>query len=174
MSRSCATGAAPARTRGSRLGTGADSGPRDWRLARVSSTACDTGVRAAGSRPRAARADRAAASRASRVGEQQLTVGIEDGDGVFEAVDDRLERPLAGQLLVLRQLRAHGVEEVAELAELVLLRQVHHHAELALAQAGQAASDDVDRPEQQLRQEHRDQARRHSAASAVRSAGPSD
>ena len=45
----------------------------------------------------------------------------------------------------------------AELAELVARRQVERDAELALAEARQAAADHVNRPQQQLRQQRRDE-----------------
>ena len=76
-------------------------------------------------------------------------------------VDRRLEiRHLAGDLRsVGRQLLADRVERSAELAEFVVLVQVQLHAELAPAEARQAAPDDVDRPQQPLRQQRRDEHR---------------
>ena len=100
------------------------------------------------------------------VGEQQLARRVDDRDGVFEVLDRRLEvGHLAGHLRSIgRQLRAHRVEERAELAELVVLIEVEPHAELAAAEPRQPAADHVDRPQQQLRRaaiapKHRDRQR---------------
>ena len=97
-------------------------------------------------RPRASvRATPAAASGSSgahrRIRKQQLALRAHNRHGVLEMLDRRLEvRDLVGHLRpVGRDLRAHGVEERAELAELVLLIEIDPRAELALAQAGQAA-----------------------------------
>ena len=104
---------------------GADSGPRDWRLTqrllrqpaqRMIRRRRSVVERRAGRRRRQQRAHR-------RVREQQLAARVDDRDGVLEVLDRRLEvRHLAGHLRSIgRQLRADGVEERAELAELVVL-----------------------------------------------------
>ena len=55
-----------------------------------------------------------------------------------------------------RQLGADGVEEAPQLAELVLLGQVEPHVELAAAETREPAPDDVNRPQDQLRERRRD------------------
>ena len=66
--------------------------------------------------------------------------------------------------------RGHGLEGLAEVAEFALGRQVHGDVELAAAQAREARANDVDRPEDELREEHRDETRRRRwPPSAVRS-----
>ena len=94
-----------------------------------------------------------------RVGEQQLPVWVEDGHRVLERILARPEQRLCRRGPVRRQPCADGVEEIAELTELVALRQIHDHPKLALSQSGEAATDDVNGTEQQLRQEHRHEAR---------------
>ena len=105
-------------------------------------------------------ADRSARQQCAhgRIQEHQLVPRIDDGDGVLEVFDGRLEmRHLPGHLrAVRRQLRADGIEEVAQLAELVLLIEVEPDAELARPEAGETAANHVDRSQQELRQEHRD------------------
>ena len=64
----------------------------------------------------------------------------------------RLPRDLGS---IGRELLAHRVEEGAELAELVLLRQIEMDAEFSLTEPRQAAADHVNRPQQQLRQQRR-------------------
>ena len=115
--------------------------------------------RRAGRRLRQQRAHR-------RVGEQQLAAGVDDRDRVLQLLDRRLKvGHLPGHLRAIgRQLLADGVEERAELAELVLLVEVELDAELALAEASQAAADHVDRPEEELRQQRRDQHRHRQRA----------
>ena len=61
------------------------------------------------------------------------------------------------------QLRADLIEDVAELAELLVVAQIERRAEIAAAQARQAAADHVHRPQHELREQHRG-ARRRSAA----------
>jgi hypothetical protein len=72
-------------------------------------------------------------------------------------LDSRLEvRHLPGHLGAIgRQLCADGVEKGPELAELVLLIEIQTHAELALPESRQTAPDDMNRPQHQLRQQHR-------------------
>ena len=63
---------------------------------------------------------------------------------------------LAGHLRTVGgQLGADGIEKRAELAELVVLSQVEAHAQFAPSKAGQPAANHVNRPQQQLRQQHR-------------------
>ena len=152
------------------IGREARAGTPRWaarlRLAVASSTAlrygCSGGEQIA-HRPRRGRADpaaawpaspgwRTAASPSGRRWRRRLRAGRCSRRGRCE------RRPRRGRRAVGRQPRAHGVEEIAELAEFVVLRQIHHHAELALPQSGEAAADDVNRPEQQLGQQHRHQA----------------
>ena len=94
-----------------------------------------------------------------RIREQELAACVDDRDRVLELLHGRLEVGDLPRHLrpVRRQLLAHLVEEGAELAELVPLAEVQPHAELAAPEAREAAANHVDRPEQQLREQHRDQ-----------------
>jgi hypothetical protein len=73
-----------------------------------------------------------------------------------------LDRRLQVRLLpreqrsVRRELLADGVEKRPEVAELVVLMQVERDAELPFAEPRQPAADHVDGPEEQLREERRD------------------
>ena len=113
------------------------------------------------SRPAAARASPGSRTAARPCG---LTIA----DGVLEVLDGRLEvRHLTGHLRpVGRQLRADGVEERAELAELVVLLEIEPDAELAAAEPRQPAPDHVNRPQEQLREAASPTARRRPARRA--------
>src|SRR5262249_19720825 len=92
---------------------------------------------------------------------QQLAARVDDADGVFELLDRGLE---VGDLTrhlraVGRQLLADRVEEGAELAEFVVFAEVHLDAELAAPEPRQAAANQVNRTQQQLREQHRDEDR---------------
>ena len=94
-----------------------------------------------------------------RIGEQQQAAGVENRHGVLEMLDRELEIGDLSRHLgsIGGQLLADRVEEGAELAELVLLIQVQPHAEFAATESREAASDHMDRTQQQLRQQRRDQ-----------------
>ena len=81
-----------------------------------------------------------------RIAEQQLARRVEQRDRVFEVLDGRLQiRLLTSERRAIRgELLADGVEEITELAELVARRQIQRHAELALAESRQAASQNVE------------------------------
>ncbi len=85
------------------------------------------------------------------VREEQLARRVQDGNLVLHVLDGRLEVGLlTGQLTPLRgQLGADGVEEAAQLAELVALREVQPEPQLAATEAGEAPADHVDRPQHQ-------------------------
>ena len=61
------------------------------------------------------------------VGEQQFRVAVEDRDGVFErvlvGVEPAAEKRRPGRGAIGGQTGTHGVEEIAELAELVASRR---------------------------------------------------
>ncbi len=134
----------------------ADSGPRDCRLASVSSASLRSGCSAEAARRALRRHWHPAPACASPDSRTAASVRPDDRDRVLEVLDRRLEvRHLAGHLRpVRRDLRAHGVEERAELAELVLA-EIELDAQLALSQPRQAAADDMNGPQQQLREERR-------------------
>src|SRR6478609_5480212 len=90
------------------------------------------------------------------VHEQRIALGPEDADGVSEVLDDRVDAQLGtGRGLAARkQLLAHRAQLLAELAELVL-REIERRRRLAALQALQTAAQDVDRPQQPLREEQR-------------------
>jgi hypothetical protein len=96
-----------------------------------------------------------------RIGEQQLAARIDDRHGVLELLDRGLEiGHLAGHLRAIsRQLGADRVEERTELPELVVLTQIESNTELAAAEARQPTADDMNGPEQKLREQHRAQDR---------------
>ena len=154
----------------------ADSGPRDWRLTSVCS---DEPPQRMIARPAARRASAPArrsgsSERIAGFANSSSPRGVDDRHRVLELFDRRLEvRDLAGHLRSIgRQLFADGVEERAELAELVVLVEVQLHAELAAPQARQTAADHVNRPEQQLREQHRDQHRDGQRRQRRRERGP--
>ena len=101
-----------------------------------------------------------------RIAEDDLAFRGEQRDGIFEVLHHRLvigagarpKRPLfvlvSSTAAQRRELRAHGVERTAEVLEL-LLRQVEPHVQLAPSQAAQAALNDVNGPQQPLREQHR-------------------
>ena len=95
------------------------------------------------------------------VREEQFLARIHDRDGVLQLLDRRFQvGHLSGHLRpIRRQLLADRVEERAELAELVFLIHVQLHAEFAFAQAGQPAANHVNRPQEELREQRRDQDR---------------
>ena len=88
------------------------------------------------------------------VRKQQHALRVEHRDGIFGvlsiAVDEhrlrRRLRPIGGQP------RAHGVEELAELGELIVSRQIHHDAKFAPAEPRNPAADYMNGSEQYLRQ----------------------
>ena len=128
--------------------------PRERRVASVSSTSVRYGC-PAGSRPcSGARSRRRKRRLHRRIAEEQLARRIEQRDRVLEMLDGGLQVGLlAGeQRTIGGELLADGVEEVAQLAELVARRQIERHAELALAETRQAAAQDVNRPQQELRE----------------------
>ena len=55
------------------------------------------------------------------------------------------------------QLRADLIEDVAQLAKLRVVAQIERGAEIAAAEARQAAADHVHRPQHELREQHRGQ-----------------
>ena len=95
------------------------------------------------------------------IAEEQLSQRIEERHRVLEMFDRRLEaRLLTGELRAIgRQLLADRVEERAQFAELVVLRQVELHAELTFAEPCESAAEHVDWPQQQLCEKRRDQDR---------------
>ena len=133
-------------------------GPRDWRLASVSSAsrrrAWSAGIELV---ERLAGFDARQHVLGGGIREEQVALRADDRDRVLEVLErpTRGWRPARHLRTIGRELRADGVEERAELAELLVLLQVEPHAELAAAEPGQAAADDVNRPEQQLREGHR-------------------
>ena len=106
-----------------------------------------------------------------RVRKEHLAARADDGHGVFQMLDGRFQvRHLPGHLRPIGgQLRADRVEEVSQITELVVLIEIETDAELTLTEPRQAASNDVNRPEQQLRQQarhkHRDRQRREGGGS---------
>ena len=110
----------------------------------------DVGERSAGGRGRQERAHR-------RVRKKHLAARADDGHGVLQMLDGRFQvRHLPGHLRPIGgQLRADRVEEVSQITELVVLIEIETDAELTLTEPRQAASNDVNRFQQQLREEHR-------------------
>ena len=60
------------------------------------------------------------------------------------------------RVALLRQLLADGVEERAQVTELVVLIEVERDAELPFPEPRQSAADHVDRPQEQLREQRGD------------------
>src|SRR4029434_3186629 len=93
------------------------------------------------------------------VAEEQFTRRIEQRYRVFQMFNRRLqvcflarqERAIGGQLL------ADSVEEITELAELVAGWQIQCDTELACAETGEAAAQNGNRSQQELRKDARDE-----------------
>ena len=110
-------------------------------------------------------------ARHRRVREQQVAVGADERDGILEALADRLDRALLGELGPIgRQPRRDRLERLAEIAQRRVRRQIHLDVELAASEAGEAAADHVDRPDDDLRHQHR-QEHRHGDDSGGREQG---
>src|SRR5687767_11591732 len=60
---------------------------------------------------------------------------------------------------IRRQLLAHRVEEGAQFAELITRREIERDAKLAFAEPRQAASEDMNGPQEELREKRRDEHR---------------
>ena len=98
------------------------------------------------------------------VAEHQLAFGREERDRVLEVFHDRLEfgrgrgRRRQGAGANGGELCADRFERAAEIGKL-LPRQIEPDVELAAAEAGEAALNDMNRPEHPLREQRRDHGR---------------
>jgi hypothetical protein len=88
--------------------------------------------------------------------EQHLARRADDRHGILKVLNGGLEiRNLTGHLRAIgRELRADRVEKFAQLAELILLVEIQTDAEFTPSEAREAAPDDMNRPEENLREEH--------------------
>ena len=113
------------------------------------------------------------AARIAGFAKSSVPVGRKQRHRVLEVIDDGLERrALAGQLRAIGgEPRGDGLEGIAEVAELRVARQIDVDVELAAAESREAAPDHVDRPEHDLREQHRRPASPTMSATSVVKSG---